>query len=262
MLQVLNISSEDILYQVKISCQIPNLIEAIASRKIIHDVAKKEGIKVEIEELQQAADNIRLANHLLKAEDTWTWLNKHHLVIEDLEEIAKTNLLSKKLAMHLFADKVEPFFYQNELNYTGAVTYEVVLDDEDVALELFYCLQEGEISFSEVARQYIEHPEMRRAGGYQGMRRRQDFRAEIAAAVFAAQPPQIIKPIVTAKGVHLIWVEEIIQPTLDEQLRTKIMGDLFAAWLKQQVTKLEIVSQIKNDNSSEILDGNQELMMG
>ncbi len=126
MSQVLNISSEDIFYQMKISCQIPNLVEAIATRKIVSDVAEKEGIKVELEELQQAADNIRLANHLLKAEDTWAWLNKHHLVLEDLEEIANTNLLSKKLAMHLFADKVEPFFYQNELNYTGAVTYEVI----------------------------------------------------------------------------------------------------------------------------------------
>ena len=126
---------------------------------------------------------------------------------------------------------------------------------------MFYCLQEGEISFSEVARQYIEHPEIRRAGGYQGVRRRQDFRPEIAAAVFAAQPPQIIKPIVTAKGVHLIWVEEIIQPTLDEQLRAKIMGDLFGAWLKQQVAKLEIVSQVKNENASEVLHGNKELVM-
>ncbi len=261
MSQFLNISSEDILYQMKISCQIPNFIEAIATRKIISDVAEKEGIKVELEELQEAADKIRLTNNLLKAEDTWAWLNKHHLVLEDLEEIANTNLLSQKLAIHLFADKVEPFFYQNELNYTGAVTYEVVLDDEDVALELFYCLQEGEISFSEVARQYIENPEIRRAGGYKGVRRRQDFRPEIAAAVFAAKPPQIIKPIVMAKGVHLIWVEEIIQPKLDEKLREKIMVNLFGAWLKQQVAKLEIVSQMKNENAYEVLHVNKELVM-
>jgi len=33
--------------------------------------------------------------------------------------------------------------------------YEVVLDDEDLAMELFYALQEGEISFPE-AYQYIQ----------------------------------------------------------------------------------------------------------
>ncbi len=39
------VSPEDILYHIKISCQIPNLLEAIATRKIIADTAVKEGIK-------------------------------------------------------------------------------------------------------------------------------------------------------------------------------------------------------------------------
>jgi parvulin-like peptidyl-prolyl isomerase len=151
--------------------------------------------------------------------------------------------------MHLFADKVEPFFYEHQLEYTGAAIYEVILDDEDIAWEIFYALQEGEICFQEIARQYIKEPELRRAGGYQGVQSSANLRPEIAAAVFAATPPQIIKPIMTPKGVHLISVEEIIQPQLDEQLRVKILGDLFADWLKQQIAELKIVAQLENDNS-------------
>ncbi|MBW4634106.1 MAG: peptidylprolyl isomerase [Iphinoe sp. HA4291-MV1] len=249
MSQVLKISLEDILHQVKISCQIPTLVEAIATRKIITETASKVDIKVAPEELQQVADNIRLTNRLLKAEDTWTWLNKYHLSVDDFEELAHINVLSNKLASHLFTEKVEPFFYEHKLNYFGAVTYEVILDDEDVALELFYALQEGEISFQEIARQYIKEPELRRAGGYQGIKRRADFRPEVAAAIFAATPPQILKPIIIPKGAYLIWVEEIIQPKLDEQLRAQILRDLFAAWLKQQIAKLEIVTQFENDNA-------------
>ncbi|ARV61422.1 peptidylprolyl isomerase [Nostocales cyanobacterium HT-58-2] len=249
MSQVLKISSEDLFYQARISCQIPSLVEAIATRKIITEAAIKAGIQVEIEELQQAADSLRLANQLLKAEDTLAWLEKYHLSVDDFEYLAQINLLSNKLAIHLFQEKVEPFFYEHKLNYVGAVTYEVILDDEDVALELFYALEEGEISFQEIARQYIKEPELRRASGYQGIRRRSDLRPEIAAAVFAATPPQILKPITTPKGAHLIWVEEIIQPKLDEQLRSKILGDLFAAWLKQQIAKLDIVTKLENNNT-------------
>ncbi len=251
MIGVLNIANEDIIYHLKLSCQIPSLLEAIATRKIILDAAEKAGIEVETEELQQAADNMRLANKLVKAEDTWTWLEKHHLSLDDFEEIAKTNLISAKLANHLFADKVEPFFYAHQIDYTGAVTYEVVLDDEDLALEIFYALQEGEISFQEIARQYIQNPEIRRAGGYQGIRHRNDFRPEIAAAVFAATPPQIIKPIITPKGVHIIVVEEIIKPQLDENIRLKIMGDFFSNWLQQQLTAVEIVVQLQNNINSQ-----------
>lgn len=251
MSNTLSISNKDIIYYIKLSGQIPTLLEAIATRKIITDTATKEGIKIETAELQQAADSLRLANRLSKAEDTWAWLEKHHLSLDDFEEIAQTNLLSAKLANHLFADKIEPFFYANQLEYSGAVTYEVILDDEDLALELFYALQEGEITFQEIARQYIQNPEIRRAGGYQGIRPRSDFRPEIAAVVFAATPPQILKPIITPKGAHLIVVEEIIKPQLDEQLRQRIMGDFFTNWLKQQITAVEIVAKLAEDTNSQ-----------
>ncbi|MBH8565132.1 peptidylprolyl isomerase [Nostoc sp. CENA67] len=251
MQNILNISTEDIIYHIKLSCQIPSILEAIATRKIIADTTEKEGIEAETEELQQAADNMRLANKLVKAEDTWAWLEKHHLSLDDFEEIVKTNLLSAKLANHLFADKVEPFFYAHQIDYSGAVTYEVILDDEDLALEIFYALQEGEISFQEIARQYIQNPEIRRAGGYQGIRHRTDFRPEIAAAVFGATPPQILKPIITPKGVHIIAVEEIIKPQLNEQLRLQIIGDFFTNWLQQQIAGLEIVAKLQENTTAQ-----------
>lgn len=245
----LNISAETILHHLKISCQIPDVLEAIATRKIIANTAKEAGLKAELEELQQTADNLRLANNLVKAEDTWAWLQKYHLSLDEFEEIVESNVLSSKLANHLFANQIEPFFIENQLNYTGAAIYEVVLDDEDLALELFYAVQENEISFQEVAREYIQEPELRRAGGYRGIQQRSHLRPEISAAVFAAHPPQVLKPIVTQKGVHLIWVEEILQPQLNESLRFQILGDLFATWLKQQFEDMKVVAQLEfNDN--------------
>ncbi|MFN6326243.1 MAG: peptidylprolyl isomerase [Aphanizomenon sp.] len=240
------------IYHLKISCQIPSLLEAIATRKIITETAKKEGISIEIAELQQSADNLRLVNNLIKADDTWEWLKKHYLSLDNFEEIANLNLLSAKLAHHLFADKIEPFFYAHQISYSGAVTYEVILDDEDLALEIFYALQEGEISFQEVARQYIQNPEIRRAGGYQGIRKRSDFRPEVASAVFAANPPEMIKPVTTPKGVHIIIVEEIIAPQLNEQIRVGILGDLFTNWLKEQINKLEIMATLGDEINSPV----------
>lgn len=46
---------------------------------------------------------------------------------------------------------------------------------------------------------------------------------------------EVLKPIVTSKGVHLILVEEIIQPELDDKLRFQILSDLFSGWLKHQI---------------------------
>ncbi|MBW4672998.1 MAG: peptidylprolyl isomerase [Desmonostoc geniculatum HA4340-LM1] len=238
------ISAEDILYQLKLSCQIPDIIAAIATRKIIADAADKAGIKIHAGELQQAADNMRVTKKLVKAKDTEVWLEKHYLSLNEFKELVQISLLSAKLANHLFVEQVEPFFSAHQLDYAPSITYEVVLDDEDLAWKLFYALQENKICFQDIAQQYIQEPELRRVGGYCGIRCRSNFSPEIAACVFTAHPPQLLKPIVTQKGVHLIWVEEIIQPHLDEALRCKILRDLFSAWLKQQLQELKIVVQI------------------
>jgi parvulin-like peptidyl-prolyl isomerase len=241
MSQAITISAQDILQQVKLSCQIPSIVEQVVTRKVVRDAAAEAGIKVEAEELQQAADQIRLISKLKTADETWEWLNKNCLSLDDFEEMVYTNVISGKLAQHLFGDKIESWFVEHQLDYAGAVIYEVVLDDEDLAMELFYALQEGEMSFFEIAQQYIQDTELRRRGGYRGVVRRGEMKPEISAAVFAAaKPPQVLKPIVGAKGVYLIWVEEAIQPQLDEKLRYQIISNLFGGWVKQQVEEVEV----------------------
>jgi parvulin-like peptidyl-prolyl isomerase len=248
--QVFTISPEDMLHQIKITCQIPSVIEEIATRKIIESTAEELGIQVETEELQQAADRLRLMNNLLRAEDTWFWLQKHHLTLDEFEELAHFNIISSKLAEHLFGDKVEPFFVEHQLEYTLAVIYEVILDDEDLAMELFYALQEGEMMFHEVAHQYIQNKELRRIGGYRGMLSRTALKPEISAAVFAATPPQIVKPIATSSGVHLIFVEELIQPQLNEMISSQILSDLFSEWLKRQFEEFEIEIDLNSNRQA------------
>ncbi|MEH1804819.1 peptidylprolyl isomerase [Nostoc sp.] len=240
MSQTITITNEDILSQVKLSCKIPEFVEGILTRKVIENATVKAGIKIENEEIQKVADQMRLMNKLISAEDTWVWLQKHGLSLDDFEEIAYTSLISGKLAKHLFADKVEPWFFEHQLNYIGVAMYQVVLDSEDLAIELFYCIKEGEMNFYDVAHKYIQDTELRRQGGYRGIVYRKDLKSEISAAVFSAKPPQVLKPIVTSKGVHLILVEELIQPKLDDKLRTNILFDLFSEWLKQQIEQIEI----------------------
>lgn len=244
MSQVITITNEDILKQVKLSCKIPEIVEQIVSRQIITTSASEAGITVETEELQEAANKFRLMNKLISADETWTWLKKRGLSLDDFEEVVYYTAISGKLAAHSFADKIEPHFYEHQLDYSSAVIYEVVLDDEDLAMELFYAITEDEMSFYDVAQQYIQDVELRRKGGYRGMIRRKEMKPEVSAAVFAATPPQMLKPIVTSKGVHLIWVEEIIQPELDEKVRLEILSNLFAGWLIHQMEQVEVVSRL------------------
>ena len=95
------------------------------------------------------------------------------------------------------------------------------------------------MSFYDVTHRYIEDKELRRKGGYRGILSRKDLKSEISSAVFAATPPDVLKPIVNSKGVHLILVEEILQPELNDQLRYQIGSELFSGWLKHQIGEIE-----------------------
>jgi parvulin-like peptidyl-prolyl isomerase len=242
MLEKISISNEEILHQLRLSCKIQETAKEIISRKVIEEAATSAVIKVETKELQEAADKFRFLNQLRSADETWSWLEKNGLSLDDFEELVYHTVISGKLANHLFADKVEPYFYERQLDYAGAVIYEVILEDEDIAIELFYAIKEGEMSFYDAVHEYTQDKELRRSGGYRGLLPRKKIKSEISAAIFAASPPQLLKPIVTSTGVHLIFVEEIIKPELDNKLRFQIATDLFSTWLSQKIDAVEIIS--------------------
>jgi hypothetical protein len=78
------------------------------------------------------------------------------------------------------------------------------------------------MSFYDVTDKYIQDKGLHRKGGYRGILSRKDLKSEISVAVFAATPPEVLKPIVKAKGISLILLEEIIQPELDDKYLSKI----------------------------------------
>ncbi len=245
------ISNRDLIFEAKIAGKIPELIAGILRRQAIEQHANEAGIKIAIPELQVAADRFRTRERLESAEATQQWLAANFLSIDDFEYTIAQNLLTEKLAQHLFGKEVEKFFYQNSIEYSSAIVYEVILEDQNLAMELFYSIQEGDLSFADVAHQYIPDLELRRRGGYIGAVGRRQLRPEVSAAVFAANPPQLIKPIVTAIGVHLIQVEDIIQPQLNDGLYQQILGDLFNRWLEETITTIAPAISIEIEDTAD-----------
>jgi parvulin-like peptidyl-prolyl isomerase len=234
-MEVSNISDADILNEVRLSGQWSNLRETISARRMLQQIATEKDIEVTEAELQEAANELRQYYNLQRAEDTWAWLENHGLTLDLFEEMIHATILRNKLATTLFSHQVESYFASHQLDFTEVALYEVILEDEDLALELFFSLKEQEVTFFEMARHYIQDKELSRKGGYRGYLKRMDLSPAIAAAVFAAKPPQILTPIATSKGTHLILVDEIVQLDLTPELRKQIIEMLFTPWLAQQM---------------------------
>lgn len=248
----LQISSTEILDRLILSCQIPLVVREVVRHQIIDRAIQTEGILVSDLELQQAADQFRVQHDLYDPQTTWHWLKKNHLTGDDFERLIYESIAVSKLIHHLFDDRVAAFFHERQLDYTQAVLYEVLFTDFDTALEVFYAIEEQEISFVEVARQYIQEPDLRRRYGYKGILSRKALNSTISAPVFAATPPQVLKPVAIGQNIHLILVEEIINPQLNEQLHSQILAELFSAWQEKQLLQysIEIKSELRQVSSN------------
>jgi parvulin-like peptidyl-prolyl isomerase len=238
------IAEKDILHHIKLSNKLPSFIDEVAKLKIIKSTANHLGIQISTEELQQTADYLRVTQNLTSSDATWKWLHHHGMTLDDFEESVYNFVVTSKLIKHLFTEQIEPFFYEHQLEFSSVSIHEIVVEDEDLAMELFCAIAESEISFAEVAQQYIQEPELQRCGGYRAKVPRRELKSEIALAVYACEPPQLLKPILTSKGVHLIFVDEIIQPQLDDKLRETILLELFRQWLEQKRIEVNVIRSL------------------
>jgi parvulin-like peptidyl-prolyl isomerase len=247
-----NITTEDILEQLKISRKIPEVIEHILTRRIVQAEADKLGINVEIDELQAAADLFRAKNRLVSVKITEKWLEINRLSLDEFETIVHVELLSDKLKSAILTDKVEQHFYQYQLDFDRVVMYEVILENKELAMEMYYAIKEGEIKFSDIASKYISDPELKRQGGYQGHIKRKDLSTGLRSLFSVTSYPQIVKPIATAQGFHLIWVKDIIKATLEAEIYEEIQSQLFTEFLREKainlVSNTNLASNVKLEN--------------
>jgi parvulin-like peptidyl-prolyl isomerase len=158
--------------------------------------------------------------------------------VEELEAGISNRLLTKKLAECLFSKDVNKIFAQNKLQYDRVILYQMIVPQQQLAQELFYQIQEGEISFHDAAHLYDIDENRRHLCGCEGKVYRWNLKADIAVAVFSAQPGKVTRPIQTELGYHLFLVEKFIPAELTPERHEEILQNMFKDWLSNEVNYL------------------------
>ncbi len=230
-----SVELDEILNFLKKNIQLKEVYQRILSQKIINHVAEDKGLTVTPEEIQAEADKQRLAKRLEKASDTLAWLADQMITPEDWEAGICDRLLAQKLAQFLFHKEVEKFFAQNKLSFDQILLYQIIVADEKLAQELFYELEEREISFYEAAHLYDIEERRREQGGFEGKLYRWNLKPDIATAIFSKPVGEVIGPIKTALGYHLLRVEEFIPAELTPERYQEILDRMFQDWLASEI---------------------------
>jgi parvulin-like peptidyl-prolyl isomerase len=230
----LNITSEDILSQVRLSQMVPGINEQILLKRIILDEAEQLKVTIEISELQKAADDFRIKHRLTSAKSTEEWLKMNHLSLDDFESIIRFQIIRDRLEEVVSSEQVEKYFYDHQTDYDFVVLYEVVFKDKEIATELYYAIREGEVDFWDVTNRYIEDVDLRRKRGFLGRIRRRDISSELLPVFSISNVPQVVKPIITAKGCHLFWIDELEKAELNAETYKEIQSQIFVDFIREK----------------------------
>ncbi|NEQ26674.1 MAG: peptidylprolyl isomerase [Microcoleus sp. SIO2G3] len=183
------------------------------------------------EEIQAEANRLRYEKRLEKAADTLAWLASEMISVEDWEAGICDRILAKKLAESLFSKEVEKVFAQNRLDFDQILLYQIVFSDAKLAQELFYQIEDREISFYEAAHLYDVDERRRQQCGYEGKLFRWNLKPDLATVVFSAKPGEVLGPLKTEQGHHLLMVEAFIPAQLTPQRYQDILDRMFKEWL-------------------------------
>ena len=251
------IEVEVIADYLKQNLQFQEIYQQILSQQIIERKAEELGLTITLEEIQTEAEKQRRERKLEKAADTYGWLEAQMITADDWELGIRAQLLRQKLRERLFAPEVEKIFAQNKLNFDQVVLYQIIVPYQKLAWEIFYQIEEEELSFYQAAHLYDVDTQRRYHCGYEGKVSRWSLTPELATKAFAANPGEIILPFQTQQGHHILMVEEFIPGKLTPQIYEEILEKMFTQWLSSELNYLlynsfspELVSE-KEDSDNQ-----------
>jgi parvulin-like peptidyl-prolyl isomerase len=137
--------------------------------------------------------------------------------------------------MVMFGAEVEKTFAENRLNFDRVSLYQIGFTDEKLAQEIFYQIEEQEVSFYMAAHIYDVDQQRRSRCGYEGVLYRWTLPSAIAAAIFAGEPGQVAGPIAVEKAYYLVMMEQFLPAELTDELRQELLDGLFQQWLQGEL---------------------------
>ena len=233
----IEIETVEIEEYLKRQLKLRQLCSELLHQKIITEAAASQNLEISDAEIEAESNKIRASLRLEKASDTLAWLEDNFLDPNRWEVAIRQRLLADKLARHLFESKVEPYFAQNRLNFDRFVVYQLVVPYEKLAQELFYQIEEEEISFFQAAHLYDIDRQRRYVCGYEGEVHRWNYPPDIAAVLFKTpiELGTVMGPIHTERGYHLFKIEDYLPAQLTPEIRQQIIDEIFKQWLNSEL---------------------------
>lgn len=170
-------------------------------------------------------------------EELDAWLRLQRLRRRDLRVLATQEERLERFRRHRWGGEVEVRFLRRKPELDQAVYSLLRVGDQALAEELHQRIAEGEADFGALAAAHAEGRE-RLSRGLIGPLPLTAAHPEIAGRLRVGQPGQLWPPFAVAGSWVVLRLEEPLPARLNSETRSRMMGELFEAWLRERVDLL------------------------
>ena len=224
-------TDEDVIAYLRYSHKIAEYAVLAERNAFVLNICQQFGLTVTDEELQTAGDAFRLEHKLLGISETLVWLQQQRITVEDWSRGIRLELLTKKLKKYLFGDAVDGYYLSNRKHYERVALSHILVSDLTDAKKVTYAIQESNESFCALALEYSKGKQSKQNGGFVGIRFLSELMPEIVQAIAQAKEGEVIGPIHTKLGYHILRIEKCFPAEFSES-REQVLESLFQDWLQ------------------------------
>jgi len=217
----------------KLTGQFESLVEQFVRDRLTVRAARKHGLRIAPEEIQERADRYRRVKGLHRAADTNRYLDRLGVSLDEFEAFVADDLYQEKMMEQVCSRKaVEQYFALHSPRFDAIEVSHIVLDAEGKAKEMVSVLRDDPGCFAEMAREH-SIATTREQGGVIGKVLRGSLKTDVEAKVFNAAAGAVLGPFASAdRSFYEIFMVNAKHPAaLDEDTAAEIRRLLREEWL-------------------------------
>lgn len=237
-----------------------NVLNQLIVNKMIEIDAKKQGIEVTDDELNEELDQYY---NMYGGEENFTsFLEMGGFEIDDFKEDVKRSLLLDRILeerIEITEEEMKEYFEENKEQFDQEEQVEashILVEDRETAYKVINKLNNGE-DFAELAAEYSIDENTKNNGGELGYFGKGEMVIEFEEEVFAMEVNTISKPVETQYGFHIIKktdhkpykeanFEEVKEEVKQALLEQKKDAE-YQEWVQEKMKEFKVENKLSNN---------------
>jgi parvulin-like peptidyl-prolyl isomerase len=200
---------------------------------LIENIAKQLNITVSEDEIQEFADNFRKKNKLYGETETMEWLSMQRITTEDWSKGVYLQLLTHKVKEEIAGENADSYYFANRNACRRVAVSQILVDNLTTAMKVVESIRQQKDSFCALALDFSQGKQSRENGGFAGVKFVAELLPEVAAAIEEAAIGEVLDPVKSKIGYHILRVEKWY-PAEFTEVRDAVIDYLFHAWVSEK----------------------------